>query len=490
MNIAEASAELQSIISNKESVEFSIAFCGVFSSGKTSLINYLLDYEDYKFPTGVKPITKIPTIIRYGNEFACFTVTNNIKKNYSKESLARIICGTIKLPDRCNEIIVELPAKILMNGVIFIDTPGFSDEEELETISRKAVLRSDFVVMCANATQLGNLFEKGYVEELEDSIGNACFVVTRVDNLNTQKDVEDLRKQGSRMFTNSCSEVMQQFGYKNVFYTACGESVKILDGLDSVVGSLICNTECKNRLKRSTSKIKKRYLLRNLLANIEENLIYVKEEEARLKKMQLNHTIDREMRRIQRENKLYAIQAEYTTILCDAFSEVETTIRKKENENITDTYIKDVQRYLMVTLMKVSYKIDTDLYSAATPDWLTKVFYSDIASFDIPTPNHSTLTRTWVERVATAALEGVAVDSVPKSEIKILPGYATRTVNDIETYLKPLLFERLKEKIMTYFQNNESKSFDELPQLTGVHDTILLWNNLRDQASKALSATK
>ena len=44
--------------------DFTVSFCGVFSSGKSSILNYFLDCADFKLPVGDFPITKVIKIGR------------------------------------------------------------------------------------------------------------------------------------------------------------------------------------------------------------------------------------------------------------------------------------------------------------------------------------------------------------------------------------------------------------------------------------------
>ena len=80
---------------------FCIAFCGVFSSGKSSLLNALLDCGNV-LPTGINPVTKIITRIRYGKSIAlhCIVDGNPVsvpKTDHGQKSTAhglyRTDCG-------------------------------------------------------------------------------------------------------------------------------------------------------------------------------------------------------------------------------------------------------------------------------------------------------------------------------------------------------------------------------------------------------------
>ena len=78
--------------------DFTISFCGVFSSGKSSILNNLLDCADFKLPVGVFPITKVITRIRYGKtlKFYCSIGIANECRSSQRMNLRRWLLA--KLP--------------------------------------------------------------------------------------------------------------------------------------------------------------------------------------------------------------------------------------------------------------------------------------------------------------------------------------------------------------------------------------------------------
>ena len=200
---------------------FRITFCGVFSAGKTSLINELLQCE-YKLPTGINPITKVVTRIKYGFELKCSYYYNGRREVLNKNQTSKIIMGKKKLPQGCNEVTLELPAEILKNNIEILDTPGFDDEMggELEYMSRRAIENADMVVLCCNALQLGKMFERDFITELESSVGNFCMAVTRVDCLNTEEEFDDIKRKALWLMQGSgnLSKISDVNG--NIFFVA------------------------------------------------------------------------------------------------------------------------------------------------------------------------------------------------------------------------------------------------------------------------------
>jgi GTP-binding protein EngB required for normal cell division len=123
--LVEFRSTLSIILDRLESNSFQIAVFGRVSSGKSSLLNYILETD--VLPVGVNPITAVPTRIVHGPE-PRLAVAFLDKKTERME--------ITRLPEFVSEpfnpgnmkhvtwIIVELPSKRLQDGVLFVDTPG------------------------------------------------------------------------------------------------------------------------------------------------------------------------------------------------------------------------------------------------------------------------------------------------------------------------------------------------------------------------------
>jgi GTP-binding protein EngB required for normal cell division len=123
--LVEFRSTLCMLLDRMESAAFEVGVFGRVSSGKSSLLNYILQTD--VLPIGVTPVTAIPTRISHGPvpeagiEFA--------------EAQGRIIALS-ELPEFATEqknprnkkhvtrILVKLPSDRLAEGVTFVDTPG------------------------------------------------------------------------------------------------------------------------------------------------------------------------------------------------------------------------------------------------------------------------------------------------------------------------------------------------------------------------------
>jgi GTP-binding protein EngB required for normal cell division len=123
--LVEFRTTISSILDRAEDKTFEIAVFGRVSSGKSSLLNAILETD--VLPVGVTPITAVPTRIIYGEK-------PSMKVSFA-EAPSRTMEVT-RLPEfateqenpgnakRVTRIVVTLPASGLQDGVSFVDTPG------------------------------------------------------------------------------------------------------------------------------------------------------------------------------------------------------------------------------------------------------------------------------------------------------------------------------------------------------------------------------
>lgn len=116
---------LSMIIDRLETKSFEIALFGRVSSGKSSLLNHVVQSEI--LPVGVNPITAVPTRLVFG-------ATPSLTVWYADKNPDRF--DVSKLPEFVSErhnpsnyrqvtrIVVELPSPRLRDGVALVDTPG------------------------------------------------------------------------------------------------------------------------------------------------------------------------------------------------------------------------------------------------------------------------------------------------------------------------------------------------------------------------------
>lgn len=123
--LVEFRSTLSMIIDRLEDKTFEIAIFGRVSSGKSSLLNAIL--ETKVLPIGVTPVTAVPTRLVHGASpviDVCFA--NRPAEQVEISRLAEFVTEQFNPSNQkhVTRIVVELPAPRLQDGIAFVDTPG------------------------------------------------------------------------------------------------------------------------------------------------------------------------------------------------------------------------------------------------------------------------------------------------------------------------------------------------------------------------------
>lgn len=267
------SERLSKILNSQPPDALTIVFCGTFSSGKSSLINEMLQ-QKYKLPVGINPVTKFVTRLKYGKELSVGYLWHGKQYPLSLSDLQEIITGKLSLPDESVEVVISLPAKILRGGVEILDTPGFLDTEELSALTRAAVAEADIAVFCCSAAAAGKEFERDYFKELDETIGNFAVVINRMDAIDYAKDFEDIQRFMEYNVAGRGRAVLHFLGMEKLFYTvAGGKNIDITEFRKFF--SLICvgmSKKFRRRLQRYSWQKRTIYALQKLRDEVQTQI--------------------------------------------------------------------------------------------------------------------------------------------------------------------------------------------------------------------------
>lgn len=118
---------LTMLVERASSQTFEIAVFGRVSSGKSSLLNHVL--EAPVLPVGITPITSVPTRIAYGREPKLHVrFADRPGATLPLERLPEYVTEQQNPGNsrHVSQILVEVPARRLREGVVFVDTPGLA----------------------------------------------------------------------------------------------------------------------------------------------------------------------------------------------------------------------------------------------------------------------------------------------------------------------------------------------------------------------------
>ena len=426
---------------------FVITFCGVFSSGKSSLINCLLDYKYFSLPTGINPLTKLITRIEYGEKLSFYYKRGSKKIFLSEKEFNAMITGELTVPKYCNQINIEIPAKILKSGVVILDTPGFEDEmgADLEKMSRDAIMQADFVVVCTSALQFGDMFERELLDELQEKIKNFVLVVNRIDCLNTEKDFESIKKRVTKTMGDKGTELCKEIFEENIFYTvADGRTKKVLE-FTSAIARLSEIYPLKREIKNNTFKNIQEIKYRALIDKIEDDLCEVTDSCERQKQLIEKIRQDIALHNLEVEQKRQAKLISCETVLNSKLDDIRKAINQLETQDKHANFVEDTKNLLKSHAKTLALQIKEYI----TCDFLRDIFLSIVSSQTIPEPvGQRVQTRGVVDRaINTFFCFRAGVFDIDDGCDTIYKNYASKAIQIVDSSIKPKLLNAIKNAL-------------------------------------------
>ncbi len=182
-------AELQERLAEER---FHLAILGQFKRGKSTLLNSILG--EPLLPTGVVPLTSIPTFLRAGKTCTVRALFHDGRESAfpdltleeARDVLARHVTEKENPGNRLGVECVEVghPASILKAGVVLIDTPGIGSTLRHNTEATLAFLpQCDAALFIVSADPPITEVEKDFLKAVQEKVAKICFVMNKVDYL-------------------------------------------------------------------------------------------------------------------------------------------------------------------------------------------------------------------------------------------------------------------------------------------------------------------
>lgn len=170
---------------------FRLAALGQFKRGKSTLLNALL--HEPLLPTGILPVTAIPTMIRYGSErHVRILFRDGRTEDFDgslvelQQVLKRYVTEEENPANQLGVLHVEVdhPAMILADGVEIIDTPGVGSTLHHNTCAARETLPicdGSFFVLSPDPPI--TKVEVEFLQVVHEAATRVIFVVTKADTL-------------------------------------------------------------------------------------------------------------------------------------------------------------------------------------------------------------------------------------------------------------------------------------------------------------------
>jgi predicted GTPase len=162
---------------------FYVACIGQFKRGKSTLLNALVG--DRVLPTGVVPITTVPTVLRYGRKRkARVRFAGGIWTEIAPEELTRYVSEEHNPENtkRVSGVEVFVPSELLSEGMCLVDTPGLGSVFAGNTAATQAfVPHIDAVIVVVGADPPIAGEELALVEEVGRDVRQLVVVLNKAD---------------------------------------------------------------------------------------------------------------------------------------------------------------------------------------------------------------------------------------------------------------------------------------------------------------------
>jgi GTP-binding protein EngB required for normal cell division len=194
---------LDALVERMESGDLEVAVFGRVSSGKSSLLNHIL--QTNVLPVGVTPVTAVPTRVGYGSP---------ARVGIAFAEGHPIVVDPAELPSYATEqgnpdnakhvarIQVELPMERL-KGVTFVDTPGLgsvSRNGELESLAY--LPRCDIGIMLVDASSTLTPEDAAVIQALYQAGADVMVLLNKTDVLAAEERATAMRYVADRLRTD------------------------------------------------------------------------------------------------------------------------------------------------------------------------------------------------------------------------------------------------------------------------------------------------
>jgi GTPase Era involved in 16S rRNA processing len=203
--LVEFRSRIASLASRLEDNNLEVALFGRVSSGKSSLLNALL--ETGVLPVGVNPITAVPTRLRYGSSLrAEIAFASGRIEEVSIDEFRNLVSEEGNPGNQRNVIraVVEIPSRRLSQGIVLVDTPGLGSLARRGAAETMAYLPAcDLAILLIDAGSALNDEDLGTLRLLYEGGIPAIVLLSKADLLRE----EDLRRVGHYIETQVQNEL-------------------------------------------------------------------------------------------------------------------------------------------------------------------------------------------------------------------------------------------------------------------------------------------
>lgn len=177
-------ADARQLITRISEGRFFVACIGQFKRGKSTLLDALI--EEPILPTGVVPVTTVPTVLRYGEQRQARVLTDNTWRVVRPEDLAHYVSEELNPENkkRVEGVEVFLPAKLLASGMCLVDTPGIGSVFAGNTeTTREFIPQIDAAILVVGADPPISGEELALIEAVAVNVDEILIALNKIDRV-------------------------------------------------------------------------------------------------------------------------------------------------------------------------------------------------------------------------------------------------------------------------------------------------------------------
>lgn len=165
---------------------FFVACVGQFKRGKSTLLDALVGEQI--LPTGVVPVTTVPTVLRYGSRRTARVLIDSKWRTIRPEELSQYVSEELNPENKKRVEGVEafLPSPLLASGMCLVDTPGIGSVFAGNTETTKDFIpQIDAAILVVGADPPISGEELALIEAVAVNVDQVLIVLNKIDRVSS-----------------------------------------------------------------------------------------------------------------------------------------------------------------------------------------------------------------------------------------------------------------------------------------------------------------
>ena len=190
-------SEIRQLLARIREGRFFVACVGQFKRGKSTLLDALVG--EPVLPTGVVPVTAVPTVLRYGKGRSGRVLMDGEWRDIALADLPQFVSEELNPENskRVEGVEVFLPSPLLASGMCLVDTPGIGSVFAGNTDTTKEFIpQIDAAILVVGADPPISGEELALIEAVSANVDDILLVLNKIDRVSA-----DERQQASEFAT-------------------------------------------------------------------------------------------------------------------------------------------------------------------------------------------------------------------------------------------------------------------------------------------------